>query len=89
MLDAGGDERRLTFLELDRLARELEHAAALEHEIDLVVLVRLLTVWLGRHQHVHPKLEPRRLVYELVAAVCGCQATLGGADVEGGHGRER
>ena len=43
-------------------------AAPLEDDVDLVVGVRLLPVGLGRDEHVHADLEPRRLVDDLVPA---------------------
>ena len=55
-------------LERRRDALDLEHAAALEHDVDLVVLVRLLPVRLGRDEHVDADLETRRGVDDLVAA---------------------
>ena len=68
MLGAGGDEDRVALAELDRLAFDLQRAAALDHDVDLVVLVRLLAVGLGRDQHVDAQLEPGRAVDDLVAA---------------------
>ncbi len=64
------------------LAFDLEGARALEHDVDLVVLVRLLAVGLRRDEDVHPDLQPRRLVHDLVAAVAGGQPLLYFPDLE-------
>ena len=47
---------------------DLEDAAALEHDVDLVLVVRLLPVGLGSDEHVDADLEPGRGVDDLVAA---------------------
>ena len=68
MLGPGGHKDGLALLELHRLPFDLEHAAPFEDDVDLVVLVGLLTVGLGRDQHVDAKLEARRGVDDLIAA---------------------
>ena len=82
MLGAGGDEDRVALAELDRLAFDLQRAAALDHDVDLVVLVRLLAVGLGRDQHVDAQLEPGRAVDDLVAAARGNEPRPATGDVE-------
>src|SRR5690242_17141324 len=67
MLVPGGDEQGTTFLERGGNTLHLEHAAALEHDVDLVVLVRLLPVGFGGDEHVDTDLEPRRGVDDLIA----------------------
>ena len=61
-------EQRTTLLERSGDAPDLEYTAALEHDVDLVLLVRLLAVGLGRDQHVDADLEPGRRVDDLVPA---------------------
>ena len=63
-----GDEERHALRERRRRAFDLEHAAAFEHDVDLVLLVGLLAVGLGSDEHVDADLEPRRAVHDLVAA---------------------
>ena len=55
---------------------------ALEDDVDLVVLVRLLAVGLRRDEHVHADLEPGRRVDDLVAAAPLLQPALRRLDVE-------
>jgi hypothetical protein len=74
VLSAGGDEDRLSLRELDLLALDRQHSGALEDDVDLVLLVRLLAVGLGRDEDVDADLEPRRLVDDLVAAAAGGEA---------------
>ena len=50
------------------LVSDLEDAAALEDDVDLVFVVRLLSVRLGGDEHVDADLEPRRAVDDVVAA---------------------
>ena len=71
MLGTRGHEDGLAPVHIDLLPFDLEGSAALQHDVDLVVLVRLLTVGLGRHEHVYPELETRRLVDDLVASAGG------------------
>src|SRR5262249_53503043 len=75
-------------LERSRDTLDLEHAAALEHDVDLVLLVRLLPVGLGRHQHVDADLEPRRRVDDLVSATPFEERPARLVDVEGVHREE-
>ena len=50
-----------------RRALDLENAASLEHDIDLVFVVGLLAVGLRGDEDVDADLEPRRAVDDLVA----------------------
>jgi hypothetical protein len=83
------DEHGLSFLKRHRLALDLERPTALEHEVDLVVLVGLLAIRLGRDENVHADLDPFRLVYDFVAAGLGREPLLDALDVEAMHGGER
>jgi hypothetical protein len=85
VLGASLDEHGLSLLERHRLTLDLERPAALEHKVDLVVLVGLLTIRLGRDEHVHADLDPVRLVHHLVAAGLGCEPLLDPLDVEAVH----
>ena len=71
-----------------RRALDLEDAASLEHDVDLVLVVGLLPVGLRGDEDVHADLEPRRAVHDLVAAAALDQRPAGRVDVErvgGGH----
>src|SRR4051812_47906957 len=57
VLRSGLDEDRVAFLHVDRRAVDGERAAALEHDVDLVVVVRLLTVGLRGDEDVHAELD--------------------------------
>ena len=67
MLGAGRNEDGASYIELEQIALQLQGAAALQHDVDLVVLVGLLAIRLGGHEHVDAELEARRLVHDLVA----------------------
>ena len=58
MLGMGGDEHRLALGEVDLLVLDLKRAGALENDVHLVVLVRLLPVGLGRDEDVDPTSSP-------------------------------
>jgi hypothetical protein len=58
VLRSGRDEDGVPLLELDPVVLDLQHAGSFEHDVDLVVLVRLLAVGLRRNQDVHADLEP-------------------------------
>ena len=85
MVGSGRDERGLAFADLDLLALDLEHASPLEHDVDLVVDVRLLPVGLGRDEHVDADLEPRRLVDDLVPAARILEPATRRFDVQAGN----
>jgi hypothetical protein len=78
----GRDEDGRALLHARRLAFHLQDAAALEDDVDLVVLVRLLPVRLRSDEDVDPDLEPRRLVDDLVAAARLLKPAPGRFDVE-------
>ena len=61
---------------------DLEHAAALEHDVDLVLVVRLLAIGLGCDEDVDADLEPRRAVHDFVPAATLDQAAARRVDVE-------
>ena len=82
VLGAGGDEEGVPFLERRLDAFDLEHAAAFEHDVDLVLCVRLLAVRFRRDQHVDADLEPGRGVHGLVAATPLTEANSRPVDVE-------
>ena len=58
MLGAGGHEHRVALAQLGLRPFDVEHAVSLEDDVDLVVLVRLLAVGLGRDEDVDADLEP-------------------------------
>src|SRR5207237_697303 len=72
----------MTFAELDVLSLDLEHTAAFDHDVDLVIIVRRLAVCVGRREHVDADLEPGGAVDDLVAAGVGCEPFLDAGDVE-------
>ncbi len=77
------DEDGASLRELDRLALDVEDAAPLQHDVDLVPLVRLLAVRLRGHEHVDADLDAGGLVDDLVASVPRGEALSHMADVEG------
>src|SRR5579862_2763903 len=81
VLGAGRDEDGVAFAKVDALSFHLELAAAFEHDVDLVIGVRLLAVGLRSDEHVDTDLDPGRGMDDLVAAVLD-QALLRGLDVE-------
>ena len=56
-----GDEDRHALRERGGGALDLEDAAAVEHDVDLVLVVWLLPVGLGSDEHVDADLEPGRV----------------------------
>src|SRR5947209_19782698 len=78
MIGAGRHEDGVPYRDRVLGAFDLEHAAPLEHEVDLVVVVRLLPVRLRRDEHVDADLKPRALVDDFVAAAGLLQAALDG-----------
>ena len=83
MHGAGRDEDGLSLGDRDRLAFDVEDAAALEHDVELVVGVRLLVVGLGGDEYVDADLEAGRGVHHLVAAVPGLEPPPNLLDLEG------
>jgi hypothetical protein len=82
VLSAGGDERRVTFPELQLLSIDFEHPASFEDDVDLVVCVYALMVWLRRDKRVDEDLKSPRFVDGLVTAVGGAKARFGSGDIE-------
>src|SRR4051812_1855971 len=68
MRRVGGDEGCRALLERVLLPLYLECAPALQHEVELVPLVRLLRVGLRRGEDVHAYLQAIGLVDHLVSA---------------------
>lgn len=73
MVSAGFDEDGAAFLDRHSLPLDLEHASSPEHDVDLVVGVRLLTVGLRSDEDIDSEFESRRFVDDLVAAVAGLE----------------
>jgi hypothetical protein len=72
VLRAGLDEERVPLGDGKDLTPDFESTPALEHDVNLIVRMRLLRVGLGRDEYVHTELEPGRPVHDLVAApACG------------------
>src|SRR5207249_7019479 len=89
MIGSGRHEDRVALAELERLALDVEHSRALEHDVDLVVGVRLLAVRLRGDEDVDADLEAGRVVDDLVAAAGLGEAALDALDVEGFRDRQR
>src|SRR5436190_3408170 len=85
MVRPGLDEDRVAHLHRDRLALDVEHAASLQHNVDLVVSVGLLPVRLRCDKDADAELESRRLVHDLVAAADGYETILCLRDAECVH----
>src|SRR4029453_10517295 len=85
VIGSGRDERRLALADLDRVAFDLENAPPLEHDVHLVVSVRLLPVRLRSDEHVDTDLEPGRLVDDLVPAAGLLEPAPGRLDVQSVH----
>jgi len=79
---AGRDEDCLALHQRYGLSRHLQHAAAIENVVQLVVRVRLLAVGFWRDESIDADLQPWRGVEDLVPAVAGSQALLDGSDVD-------
>ncbi len=83
------DEERTAFLEGSGNTLDLEHSAALEHDVDLVLLMGLLAIGLRRDQDVDADLEPRRPVHHFVPAPPLDERLARLVDVERVHRLER
>ena len=81
------DEERAAFLERRLHAFDLQDTAALEDDVDLVVVVGLLAIGLRGGEHVDADLEARRAVDDLVATAFLAELLPGRVDVERVHGR--
>jgi hypothetical protein len=82
VVGAGGYKRCLTFPKLQLLSVGVEHPAAFEDDIELVIGVCTLMVRLWRDKRIHADLKPGRLVDDLVPTVSGAKARFGPGDVE-------
>src|ERR1700694_1502926 len=85
MVCARRHERRLPFSHLDGLAFDREHPASFEHDINLIILMRLLLVGLWSDEDVDADLEPRRAVDDFVASPALLQPASRQLDVERVH----
>ena len=83
MVSAGRHERGVSFPKLELLSLDVKHPASLKDDVELVVGVHTLMVWLRSDKRVDTDLEPSRFVDDLVTAVSGAKARLGSGDVEG------
>lgn len=68
VVGTGLDEDGTAFLHRNLLPLDLEHTAAFEDDVDLVVHVGLLAVGLGCDQNVDAQLEAGGLVEDLVSS---------------------
>src|SRR5262245_27026395 len=84
---AGFDEQRLSLFEWRRAALDLECPPALEHDVELVVFMRLLPVGFGCDEDVDADLEAWGLVHDLVAAAGLAETPARLADLDRLHGR--
>ena len=82
VVGAGGDERCVTFPKLQLLSVDIEHAASLEDDVELVVCVHALMVRLRRDKRIDADLKPCRLVDDFVSTVSGTETRFGTGDVE-------
>ncbi len=82
MLGACRDEQRHPLVEGRRRLLDLEDAASFEHDVDLVLVVGLLPIGLGRDEDIDADLEPRRGVDDLVAAASSDERSPRRIDVE-------
>jgi hypothetical protein len=85
MLRTGLDEDGASLADVDLSSLDLENSGPFEDDVELVVLVRLLPVGLGRDENVDADLETGRFVHDLVSACCLAKALLGGAYLECVH----
>jgi hypothetical protein len=82
VVSAGRDERQATFPKLQLLSVDVEHAAPLEDDVDLILCIQQAVVRLRRDKRVNEDLNPCRLVDDLVSTVAGAEAGFGPGDVE-------
>lgn len=85
MIGPGLDEYSRPFSDRDLLVLDLEDPGPFEDDVELVVLVRLLLIRLGRDEHVHPDLEAGGLVDDLVATAGLTEPLLDGCNLERVH----
>ena len=82
MLGARRDEQSHSIAERRRGVLHLEDTASFEHDVDLILVVRLLPIGLRSNEDVDADLEPRRAVHDLVAAAALDQRLARCVDVE-------
>jgi hypothetical protein len=85
MLGSGFDEDRGALSDGNLFSLDFEDACALEDDVELVVLVRLLPIGLRRDETVDPDLEAGGLVDDLVATAGLTKPFLDGCDLERVH----
>jgi hypothetical protein len=82
VVGAGRDERQATLPKLQLVSVDVEHAAPLEHDVELVLCIQQPMVRLRCDERINEDLEPCRLVDDLVSTVTGAEAGFGPGDVE-------
>src|SRR5262245_23041299 len=85
MVSAGLDEDRASLADRHLRILDLQHAVSLEHDVDLVVLVRLLAIGLRCDEHIHADLEPGGLVDDLVPSTGFAEPLANRRDLERVH----
>ena len=88
MLGMRLDENGASLSDRYLLTFDLEDAGALEHDVELVVLVRLLPVGLRGDEHIDADFEAGGLVDDLVATTGLSKPFFDGCDLERVHGYE-
>jgi hypothetical protein len=82
VVSARRDEHQTTFPKLQLLSVDVEHAAPLEDDVELILCIQQPMVRLGRDKRINEDLKPCRLVDDLVSTVTGAEASFGPRDVE-------
>lgn len=82
VVSAGGDESSVAFRELQLFSVDVEYAAPLEDDVQLVACVHALMVWFRRDQRVDTDLESPRLVNDLATTISGAKARFCPGDFE-------
>jgi hypothetical protein len=82
MVGARFDEDRAALLHRDLLPCDLQDPCAFEDDVELVVLVRLLPVRLGRDEDVHAKLETGGFVDDFIPSAGLGKPPLGRCNLE-------
>jgi hypothetical protein len=88
MVDACLDEDGVAFFHGHLRPLDGEDARAFEHDVDLVVFMRLLLVRLRRDEHIDTELEAGGLVDDLVTPARGAQLLDDRRDSERVHGQD-
>jgi hypothetical protein len=79
---AGRNEDGIALRQREFIAFNRQDAAAFEHDVDLIVLVRLLVVGLRCYENINADFDAWRLVDDLIPAVAGGEAHSSRAHVE-------